>query len=821
MRIWTRPVLGNSLETTRFFVNRSMTSRVLLLGLPLLTLVLLLVFLATGRSIEALVNRAIARNAQLHAQAMSLSLEQILTETRNQLLILAAGSMDPKDMVRRLQFRVRAEGLRYREVAFMGTDPSQRYLLLSYGGEIISIPPDIASATVGNPFTSLSAAQRPGHVQVSQPLEVVYSMVPLNDSVQSIPLYVIRFSTPIYDSQGVFQGMLILSLDLTVLRDAISMFSSSSAPLRTADDETRIRSIFFDNQGWMLFQSENLEADEAGGRLNSDSLRAGFQGEFGRAGFSTAFRPGPNHVNYWSMVSNVQAGHSGQIFLDNSDAWGHENSAVEGVSFAPVTFAANPDSPRTIMGGLAVLDTSFTATRTGIQIIGIYSICLLAGICLLGLGLAWLARGTTKRLRRLSNEVNMRIDSHSSNPLVLPPMPRELEQLKDAINALLHRLRRSEEEQLNQQLMQDARRAREPAENMPELDDIPENGLVGTSAAMQDLRANILKAAPTMADVLVIGETGTGKELFAHAVHRASLRAAGPFLAINVAAFPENLLESELFGYEEGAFTGAKKGGRPGLFELAHRGTLFLDEVEGMSPALQIKLLRTLQEREVMRVGGNRIIHVDVRIVAATNEALERKVQEGTFRRDLYYRLSTLPIVIPPLTERGDDMFLLMDQFRRELNGDFRLTEPVQDFFRRHTWPGNIRELRNVVEYFIYTDHRDITMEDLPPTLLLSGDALSRPASAPAARQDAPAPSMSDSFRFVLAQLYAASEAGTPMGRDKLLQKARESHVPLSQQEVRTILSEMAEQGLARVSRGRGGSQLTPKGRELWKIGQR
>ena len=165
MRSWTRPVLGNSLDTTRFFVNRSMTGRILLLGLPLLTLILLLVFLATGRSIETLVNRAIARNAQLQAQAMSLSLEQILTETRNQLLILAAGSMEPKDMVRRLQFRVRAEGLRYREVAFMGTDPSQRYLLLSYGGEIISIPPDIASATVGNPFTSLSAAQRPGHVQ--------------------------------------------------------------------------------------------------------------------------------------------------------------------------------------------------------------------------------------------------------------------------------------------------------------------------------------------------------------------------------------------------------------------------------------------------------------------------------------------------------------------------------------------------------------------------------------------------------------------------------------------------------------------------------
>lgn len=699
MRIWTRPVLGNSLETTRFFVNRSMTSRVLLLGLPLLTLVLLLVFLATGRSIEALVNRAIARNAQLHAQAMSLSLEQILTETRNQLLILAAGSMDPKDMVRRLQFRVRAEGLRYREVAFMGTDPSQRYLLLSYGGEIISIPPDIASATVGNPFTSLSAAQRPGHVQVSQPLEVVYSMVPLNDSVQSIPLYVIRFSTPIYDSQGVFQGMLILSLDLTVLRDAISMFSSSSAPLRTADDETRIRSIFFDNQGWMLFQSENLEADEAGGRLNSDSLRAGFQGEFGRAGFSTAFRPGPNHVNYWSMVSNVQAGHSGQIFLDNSDAWGHENSAVEGVSFAPVTFAANPDSPRTIMGGLAVLDTSFTATRTGIQIVGIYGICLLAGICLLGLGLAWLARGTTKRLRRLSNEVNMRIDSHSSNPLVLPPMPRELEQLKDAINALLHRLRRSEEEQLNQQLMQDARRAREPAENMPELDDIPENGLVGTSAAMQDLRANILKAAPTMADVLVIGETGTGKELVSAAIHQASPRANGPFITINCGALDENLLMDTLFGHVKGAFTEARQP-RKGAFLTAEGGTLMLDEIGNAAPKVQQALLRALSTRMIRPLGSDEDVPFDTRIIAATNAELLQDAQEGSFREDLYYRLAVITIRTPPLRRRKSDLPLLAVFFltrAAESQGlpTPRLSRGALRKLQEYHWPGNVRELQN------------------------------------------------------------------------------------------------------------------------------
>ena len=339
--------------------------------------------------------------------------------------------------------------------------------------------------------------------------------------------------------------------------------------------------------------------------------------------------------------------------------------------------------------------------------------------------------------------------------------------------------------------------------------------VVGRSEAIRKTKETLGRMARSESPVLLIGETGTGKELFAHAVHQASRRAEGPFVAINVAAFPENLLESELFGYEEGAFTGAKKGGRPGLFELAHRGTLFLDEVEGMSSALQIKLLRALQEREVMRVGGHRIIHVDVRIVAATNESLEQKVREGSFRRDLYYRLSTLPALIPPLTERGDDMFLLTERFRQELGGTFRLTEPVKAFFRRHPWPGNIRELRNAVEYFIYTGHEDIGLEDLPPTLFLSEGTALRPANPPP-----PETGPSDAFRFILSRLYAASEAGASMGRETLLKQAREAHVPLSQREVRDILTDMAAQGLARVSRGRGGSQLTPKGRALWENGQ-
>ena len=228
--------------------------------------------------------------------------------------------------------------------------------------------------------------------------------------------------------------------------------------------------------------------------------------------------------------------------------------------------------------------------------------------------------------------------------------------------AMLQKFNEQESRQnaLRRQLMQKGHYARYT------FDDV-----IGNSDAITETINILRKMAATESPVLLIGETGTGKELMAHAVHQASGRAAGPFIAINVAAMPENLLESELFGYEEGAFTGAKKGGRPGLFEFAHHGTLFLDEVEGMSLSMQVKLLRVLQEGEIMRVGGGSIIRVDVRIVAATNEALEKKIQEGSFRKDLYYRLNALTVEIPPLRKRGDDIFMLFDFFMRKMGGNF------------------------------------------------------------------------------------------------------------------------------------------------------
>ena len=338
--------------------------------------------------------------------------------------------------------------------------------------------------------------------------------------------------------------------------------------------------------------------------------------------------------------------------------------------------------------------------------------------------------------------------------------------------------------------------------------------VVGQSPAIRRCITILKKMSLTQLPVLLIGETGTGKELFAHAVHNASPRANGPFVAINCAAMPENLLESELFGYEEGAFTGARKGGKPGLFEFAHKGTLFLDEVEGMSTALQCKLLRVLQEREIMRVGGNRIVSVDVRIVAATNENLDKMVEEGTFRRDLYYRLNTLPVLIPPLREREGDLLLLIDHFRKGIGASFTLSPELERLLLTHQWRGNIRELRNVVEYFSYTGSPMVGPEELPPTFHYLPAGLPEAGGAgaqPPRLADCP----QEDERFVLSRLYQADREGRSLGRDAILADAKAAGLPCSQQEVRRILSALDQAGLARVSRGRGGTRLTPAGRAL------
>jgi transcriptional regulator with PAS, ATPase and Fis domain len=232
---------------------------------------------------------------------------------------------------------------------------------------------------------------------------------------------------------------------------------------------------------------------------------------------------------------------------------------------------------------------------------------------------------------------------------------------------------------------------------------------------MLDVLETVKKVAPTNATVMVYGESGTGKELVARALHALSPRAAKPFISISAGALPETLLESELFGYEKGAFTGAVTA-KPGRFEMANGGTLFLDEIGDISTAVQVKLLRVLQERTFERLGGTRSIEVDVRVVSATNRDLQQLIADGTFREDLYYRLNVVPLTIPPLRKRTADIPLLVAHFLEKFGAGERTISPAaMEALITYQWPGNVRELENTIERVVILSHGGtIEFEDLP-----------------------------------------------------------------------------------------------------------
>ena len=229
--------------------------------------------------------------------------------------------------------------------------------------------------------------------------------------------------------------------------------------------------------------------------------------------------------------------------------------------------------------------------------------------------------------------------------------------------------------------------------------------MVGDAPAIREIRRTIARAAPTDVTILITGESGVGKEVIADRIYYASDRQGKPFVKVNCTAIPANLLESELFGYEKGAFTGALNQGKAGLFELANSGTILLDEIGDLPYQLQTKLLRVLQQKEIMRLGGTKPISLDVRVIAATNADLKKKMQEGSFREDLYYRLSTIPINVPPLRERPEDILKLVKHYFFEYCTKHAHTITVPDealaVFQNYSWPGNVRELQNVIEYMV------------------------------------------------------------------------------------------------------------------------
>jgi Transcriptional regulator containing PAS, AAA-type ATPase, and DNA-binding domains len=321
--------------------------------------------------------------------------------------------------------------------------------------------------------------------------------------------------------------------------------------------------------------------------------------------------------------------------------------------------------------------------------------------------------------------------------------------------------------------------------------------IVGNSDAIHKTIEIAKRMAKTDSSVLITGESGTGKELLAHAIHQYSDREDAPFMAINCGAIPDALMESELFGYEDGSFTGAKKGGKIGLLEVANHGTVFFDEIENMSPALQIKLLRFMQEREIMRVGGSTLIPLNVRIISATNKDLLHKVRDGTFREDLYYRIGTLPIEVPPLRVRAGDIFVIFEHIRTSLGMKFSLSENAKEKLLRYNWLGNIRELHNCVEYLSCHQVALIEEHHLPKYLL------------------AEIPEQFYSFEEALIRKIALILGVRTCGRRKILDAlADDASIDPTEAQIRSAMEKMREKGWLEVLGGRSGCALTPLGKK-------
>lgn len=341
--------------------------------------------------------------------------------------------------------------------------------------------------------------------------------------------------------------------------------------------------------------------------------------------------------------------------------------------------------------------------------------------------------------------------------------------------------------------------------------------IIGSSRAMTEAKDKAMRMAMSDSSVLITGENGTGKEMFAQAIHNASSRAGRQFVAVNCGAIPANLLESELFGYEEGAFTGAVRGGKAGIFEMASTGTLFLDEISEMDMALQQKLLRVLQEKEVVRLGGNYVIPVNCRIIASSNRDLGQMVADGKFRMDLYYRLRVLPLRIPPLRERKEDIADLIDSFEARFGGKMKYTAEAREMVMRHEWYGNVRELRNCVEYLTELGKTKVGKSDLEE-ILGSAYSPAAPDTGPARSEgQSPAAAPGDEEECVLEILREGFENGRRLGRRSIAKAATEKGMLIGEQRVRVILADLERRGIVTIGKGKAGTVLTKKGLEMKK----
>lgn len=729
MRYSYPPILNPIFKLEKPIKEWSFTRLLLLVGTPLVAMVMLVMTLSTYRIASHYLNRAYARNAHTRALAQAHEIQQLLEEAHYEVVNLGQAGLTAESVQAFMMGKPATKRNRYAEIAFHAVNPDKNFLLINTGEQIWRVPNDKAAEIKFGAFTRKEKIEGKLEdvVQVDQPVQVYYTSVPYLGSVENIEFSVIRLSTPVMDHDNTFLGYLTLSLDIVEIQSIMTLYSSRQSPLYIFPQEKeRTKSFFFDAAGWLI--CETGPAGSGRPHVSIDEIRTGLQGDVGRPGFESAFRPNPQYEKYWAVVSAVQAGRDGEIDFSNFLNDPQNTTKDHFLYYVPIRFQEEAGRDPVIVGGIGCVDGSFMLKSSRYEIALGLTITWLSALLLTLGAFFYLNRRISKPLKALTAAAEELARGNETPRLDLAPLPRELQNLQRALNALLQQLQAARSETRVRQNLALEEMQRQPVclESMMQANQSAgqhlvadhTSGIVGTGKAMRELSATIRKAAQVMADVLIIGETGTGKELTAEAIHRASSRADGPFISINCGALDENLLMDALFGHVKGAFSEAKAD-RKGAFLTATGGTLHLDEIGNASPKVQQALLRALAARTIRPLGSDNELPFDARVIAATNVDLLESAQNGAFREDLYYRLAVVTITTPPLRDRKEDIPALVRTFiseeaRRTGRPPLDLSRGAMDKLLHYDWPGNIRELKNcITRAMTFVDGRILLAEHI------------------------------------------------------------------------------------------------------------
>jgi transcriptional regulator with GAF, ATPase, and Fis domain len=687
-------------------VKRKLRTRLLVTLIPTSLIVLALMGYATYWASSEFIYLALERNSRLHAVTTAHAVESLLERCKRHLLFAARNPMSAEGAADYLKDIQELEGLEFAEFGFMPLREGEPVVFVSREGESRRLAQEEVDGIRPGPALLYEHVRglKAGEVWLSKFGEVDTPYPSAENPRERLSRVALRMVTPYAGPAGELGGYVYLSLNARVIRNVLSLYESSNSPVFAFPRNPKFQryTFFFDVDGWTLFQSESEHDDDS--PLRTLNIRQTLSGTLGRPGLPEAFRPSELNENYWRTVEDVRKGHKDIVRpLMRTDSTSPYSEHF--LAYAPVRLGLSPDQDAAVIGGIAYEDRSVLVDLAGYRHIDVMLIISAISVLVLVLAIALVARGTTLGLQELAYAVKNLTEKGEWEEVRLIETGYEAEMLKDSINSMIRTLQAQFEEIKSKDLKIESVALKEPVELSmgPAASTLDESfpELVGAGPFMKQMKRDIIKASQVEMDVLIEGETGTGKQLAAEAVHRLSSRNGKPFISINCGELDENLLLDSLFGHVKGAFTDGK-GDRRGAFLQADGGTLFLDEIQSASLKVQQALLRALSLRKIKPLGSDQDVDVNVRMLTATNVDLKALIREGKFREDLYYRLKVITITTPPLREQRQNIPLLAMHFLKEGEhmagrSGLALSRGALKTLVSYDWPGNIRELKHVI----------------------------------------------------------------------------------------------------------------------------